>query len=38
MLKFNNGTQGIRKLRETSGLHFGKFGTAACKKEGQKQV
>ena len=30
--KFNNGTQGIRKIYENASLHFGKFITAACKK------
>ena len=34
VLELNNGTQGIRKLYENSGLHFGKFITAACKKIG----
>ena len=35
VLEFDNGTQGIRKIYENAGLHFGKFITAACKK-GQK--
>ena len=32
VLEFNNGTQGIRKIYENAGLHFGKFIAAACKK------
>ena len=32
VLESNNGTQGIRKIYENAGLHFGKFITAACKK------
>ena len=31
-LKFNNGTQRIRKIYENASLHFGKFITAVCKK------
>ena len=33
VLEFNNGTQGIRKIYENAGLHFGKFITAVCKKK-----
>ena len=35
VIEFNNGIQGIKKVYENAGLHFGKFITAACKK-GQK--
>ena len=33
VLEFNNGTQGIKKVSENAGLHFGKFITATCKKK-----
>ena len=38
VLEFNNGTQGIRKVYENAGLHFGKFITAACKKKDKSRI
>ena len=38
VLEFNNGTQGIRKIYENAGLHFGKFITAACKKKNKNRI
>ena len=38
VLEFNNGTQGIKKVYENAGLHFGKFITAACKKKDKSRI
>ena len=38
VLEFNNGTQGVRKVYENAGLHFGKFITAACKKKDKSRI
>ena len=38
VLEFNNGTQGIKKVYENAGLHFGKFITAACKKKDKIRI
>ena len=38
VLKFNNGTQGIRKIYENTGLNFGKLITAACKRKDKNRI